>query len=405
MNLLSAAERLGEIDRSAVRYEPGRCLHSLNKFSECEACLQLCPVGAIQPGKAPEFQAEQCVRCYACLPACPTGAYAADDSVPALLTCAARVESGQVEVVCSQHPQPQSGLSDNAVAIQVRGCLAGLGAGAYMALVCTGVKHAALRLDACADCAWARQPSQLRALIEDQIATARRVLQAWGLQDTVEAVAQAPEPLAGQRPLWEADNPPLTRRDLFKLASRQGQIAAARAMGSQPSADGAKPGRERSRMIHAARRIAAEHTPSSLVELEGMGFAALSVSEACIACGVCGRACPTGTLHFSRDGEKTYSLSFYQGACIDCGICAQVCSPGAIRIDHRASVSNLAQAEPILLQEGGLTHCKRCNALIAARPGVRLCPLCQFRRDNPFASRLPPGIVQGSSPEKRGQPS
>lgn len=53
MDLITAAERLAVIDRSAVKFDSGRCLYGLDKFSTCAACTNLCPVGAIQPAAGP----------------------------------------------------------------------------------------------------------------------------------------------------------------------------------------------------------------------------------------------------------------------------------------------------------------------------------------------------------------
>jgi ferredoxin len=405
MDLLSAAERLTDIDRSAIRYEAGRCLIALEKFSECDACIQLCPTGAILPGKPPEFQPESCAACYACLPACPVGAYHADDSFSALLTSTARVESGEVEVVCSRHPHPERATLADATTLCVRGCLAGLGVGGWLALFSVGVQRVVMRLEHCQACEWQQRSPRLQGVIAEQAATARRWLSAWGLAAALEICQHINPTAVPDRPAWDAHNPPLTRRDLFRLASRQGQLAAARAMDSAALTGGPRPGRERSRVLNAARRLHAERKSFDDFGLDGLGYAMLTVSEACTACGACGRACPTGALRFGRDGEKTFKISFNPGECIDCKVCAQVCAPSAIQIDPRAMVSSLLLPDPILLQEGELAHCRRCNALIASRPGVYLCPVCQFRRDHPFGSQLPPGMTLANLPGKPGAKS
>ena len=154
MSFLSAAERFAAIDHSEVVLDAQQCLHSHDQFSACEACFEICPVDAIQPGKPPALDTDKCQDCLACLPVCPVGAYSADDAVQSLLTCATRLETKTVELICASHGSAEMGLSTEATGILLRGCLAGLGAGTYVALAAIGLEHIVLRVDACANCPW-----------------------------------------------------------------------------------------------------------------------------------------------------------------------------------------------------------------------------------------------------------
>jgi len=128
--------------------------------------------------------------------------------------------------------------------------------------------------------------------------------------------------------------------------------------------------------------------------LSGMGYGSLTASEDCTACNACARVCPTAALILGMIEDETYYwLKFSPLACIGCGICARVCEPQALAIDHAPTFDQVfGSKEPIVLREGDLSRCERCNSLFAARSGVRLCPVCEFRRKNPFGSKMPPGI-------------
>jgi ferredoxin len=393
VNLLSAAEKLAELDRSQVRFDSASCLHALDRFSTCQACLGLCPVDAIQPGKPPTFDEETCQNCLACLPACPTGAFSADAAVGALLQCAARSEGATIEVACLQHHRLDHAPQDSTLAIQVRGCLAGLGTGAYVALAALGLERVYARLDACQDCPW----GGLHSHITNQIAAANQWLQAWSGVAPIETISAATVQESASRPAWDAANPPLSRRDLFRLASRQGQVAVARSMEKHPDKPGKRPARARQRLLNALQHL--DGPADASASLAGLGFASLSVSEACTACQVCARACPTGALTFEQTDSTHYSLAYDPRLCTGCMVCAHVCAPDAIVIDSSPHISSVFGVPPtgVTLSTGELTRCQRCNTPIAARPGVTLCPICEMRRKNPFGSIMPQGLAHRMS--------
>jgi len=386
VSLLSAAERLAAIDRSAVILDTQSCLHARDQLATCEACFELCPSKAIRPGKPPTLETEKCQTCLACLPVCPVGAYSADDAVPSLLNCAVRLEDGPLELLCELHPSAEVGVVAGSVGIRVRGCLAGLGSGAYLALVALRIQRIIFRTEACAECPWCGLVSHILA----QIARTEHLLSAWRLDGVLSLITELSE--GQERPLWEATNPPLSRRDLFRVAAKQGQVTIARTMSTDHSS-GNRPGRDYLRIAGAAMHLT-EIEPVANLSLAGVGFCSLTASEDCTACNACTRACPTAALKLGINEDKTYYwLKFSPLACIGCGICARVCEPQALAIDYAPTfVQVFGPKEPAILQEGDLGRCERCNSLFAARSGVRLCPVCEFRRKNPFGSKMPPGI-------------
>lgn len=387
MSLLDAAERFASIDRSQILLDPKHCLHTQDQHSACTACFDICPVEAITAGKPPTLNLEICQSCLACLPVCPVGAYRADDDVSNLLNCIARVEGKSVELVCGLHPHPEAGVDSESVGIRIHGCLAGLGAGAYLTLSALGMERIFARTDACRACKW----HSLSPEIHRQTERANHFLSAWGKGETV----TCPDEISSsvERPLWDAKNPPLSRRDLFRLVARQGQVAMARAMENGGTTSKRQPGRDRLRLVAAVSHLPSPSTP---VRLEGFDFATLTVSEACTACGACARACPTAALTFTKnEDEKAFSLSFSAQDCIGCDICDHVCLPDAIHLDHASSFEQVFSVkEPIVAASGRLVRCERCKSVMAERAGARLCPLCEYRRKNPFGSILPKKIIR-----------
>ena len=389
MSLLNAAERFASMDRSQVLLDTKHCLHTQDQFSDCVACFSICPVDAIAIGKPPMLDAEKCESCLACLPVCPVGAFHADDDVADLLTCAAHIEDRPVELLCGLHLHPETGMSSESIGIQIHGCLAGLGTGASLTLSALGLKRLALRTDVCSDCKW----HSLHSEIHLQTERATRLLSAWEGDITITCLDKIESPV--ERPLWSAKNPPLSRRDLFRMMAKQGQVALARAMENGTTASKRQPGRDRLRLLSAVSHLPKSSSTASLHEF---GFASLTVSESCTACGACGRACPTESLRFEKNDETmTYSLTFLAQNCIDCDLCNRVCLPEAITLNHEPTIEQVFSVkESRVVASGSLVRCERCKSLMAAHDGVKLCPLCEYRRTHPFGSMIPKKALKES---------
>ncbi len=397
MSVLNAAELLAAIDRSTIQLDPARCLHFRDRHATCEACFGICPAEAITRGKLPSLDADKCEGCLACLTVCPSGAYHADDAVAPLLNSVCHVEGDTLELLCTKNPQPEKGLSKTSVGIRVKGCLAGLGTGAYLALAAFGVAHIAVRTEACGGCKWAA----LQPLIEDQIKRAQHFLEAWGKSESIACLSEAHEMV--ERPWWDAENPPLSRRELFRMMTRQGQIAMACAIENGEHATDQRPGRDRLRTLAAVAHLPPPEAIGS-IDLNELGFASKRVSEACTACGACARACPTGALTFEKDEADTrFALIFSPRNCIACDFCAHVCVPSAIVVDHKPSFAEVFGEPQIQLLEGELMRCERCGAIVAKRGTERLCDLCEYRRTHRFGAMLPP--VRKTDPLGEGNPA
>jgi formate hydrogenlyase subunit 6/NADH:ubiquinone oxidoreductase subunit I len=323
------------------------------------------------------------------LPACPVGAYHADDDVADLLNCSTHVEDQPVEILCGLHPHPESGADTEAIGIRIHGCLAGLGTGAYLALSTLGLKRIFPRTDACAACKW----QSLSPEIHNHAERANRFLSVWDKGNTVNCVDEIESPV--ERVLWDAKNPPLSRRDLFRLMARQGQVAMARAMENGVTTSERKPGRDRMRLLAAV-----SHLPSISAQAptNDLNFATLTISEACTACGACGRACPTQALIFVKNEEEmTFSISFSAQNCIGCNVCDHVCMPDAITLNHTPTFEEVfGVKEPQITASGTMVRCERCRTFIAKREGLQLCQVCEFRRTHRFGSMLPKKIVKES---------
>ncbi len=395
MNLFSVAEWLAAFGRPDMSFDAARCLHHGDKYATCQACFDVCPAGAITPGKPPVFSEEKCLSCSACLPVCPSGAYRAGDPLAPLLQAPRNEAAAGLDLFCASHPQSEVGPTAESAGYRVKGCLAGLSAGSYMALVAQGYQRIWVRTDACQGCPW----KELEGRIQLQVSRARSLLALWGQEDALVITPALEKPV--QRPLWSAgpaSQPAgISRRDLFRMMiPHPDRPPRPEPPKPQPIENEDRLSQERVHILRAAGQLALplRHPEATL---EGLGFAGLSVSADCTACGACARACPTDALRFSTDEAKTsFRLSFQAEACIGCEACLHVCSPAAITLRHAPEAGEVFTArearQAVAVRAGALAHCERCQTPFAAREGQHLCSFCEYRSTHPFGSILPPGV-------------
>ena len=386
MNLLSLAERLAALeDAPPIRLNADQCLHARHRFSTCDACVRTCPTNALHLNGSITLNAETCAVCGECLHVCPTGALDGNDGAAELLNCITRLDQPRrIELACSQHAAPEKGSPDTDVVVRTNGCLAALGPSAYLSLLVLGVERVTVRLDACVTC----PIGEVRNAVSNTLSIVHRVLAPFGIGNRVMGLNAVSDQT--DRPVYDAQNPPLSRRNLFRVFAANGPRPIVRVLVGEDDQPAVVklPSRERRRLINVLK-----HLPSTDLNapLEGLPFARMTADDRCTACGVCARICPTGALSFTTTADDIYLLAFSSGACIDCGACIKMCDPGSLQ-RAGATFADVLTSEPVALRAGKLRSCTACGAQFAAETSSDLCPRCDFRRKNPSGSRLPPGL-------------
>ena len=406
MDFLSLSEQMAGIDRQLITFNPEACLNATCRFAKCELCHEICPVDAIQPGQPyPNFSQNECVKCNACLPICPVGAFKAEDAVLNLLKCVSRFQLHSMEILCEKHPATAEGSPTLDIAYQIRGCLAGLGSGAYLALFALGAENVIMRTDACEACPW----GTLYPRIESQIQKAKTFLHAWEWDGRLSSISKIPENEEHERPLWNTENLPISRRDLFRLSSQHSDFTLARELAGDYENEGHHPSHNQVRLLASIRKLIELNPPLQDPVLDSLGFAKLTVDVSCTACGACSRICPTEALSLERDTkEKYFRLRFYPERCIDCGVCIHACMPHSLTIDSKPSFQYVfGSTKPITLREGELTRCEGCKVWFASEVGEEYCPGCEYRRKNLYGSMIPrdwqPGTKGPYKPNKQSK--
>ncbi len=381
MNLLKLApllEQFASTQPGGLRVDSTRCLHSWNQANACEQCVVACPSQAltVAPG-AVTLDAAACSGCGLCLHLCPTGVFAGEDETAHLLRSVATLRArAALDLTCGPFAATLADPGVDAI-VQVQGCLASLGAAAYVGLTALGIDAIGLRLEACDAC-------PIGALRETIAATAARAAALTHTTITTRAAA----PAAGVRkPLHATHAPHYSRRALlhrFVGSDREADLSLPPLDSSPPA--GKAPPLERRALLHALAHLPEERRSAAAY------FPTFTTSSACTACQTCAAVCPTGALS-SELTEHAFALHLEPLACTACGLCVELCAPAALQ---PAPAVAYIDAQPITLLEQATRSCKRCRAPFAGESD--LCPACAFRRKHPAGMMSRPRLVGTPQP-------
>lgn len=382
MRLLSVAGEYLGLAQEGVTLDCESCLHGRDRFSACDACFEICPVGAIIPGNPPSLVEDACRNCLGCLTVCPVDAFHGKDALKSLLECMPKVQDHAVELLCQHHPQPGVSDREDGFGLQIKGCLSGLGVGALAALALSAPDRVSLRLDACRACRW----ESMLAVIEGQIEAANMLLSAWNCEPRIHCVTNVGQGLS--RPLWRADSPPVSRRELFKLLSIRDQLSGADETGYDAACGRRRPGRDQHRLMHAAEHFADLKIEDDWPLPEGLSYGIVAIGDACIACDACIRICPTGALGIRENqSRKTYEIIFKPQLCVGCEACAHICPVDAVRVSQATTIQDVFGHKRLhTLFSGELRECEKCHVHFVSKGPQTLCPICSARRQDPFGS-------------------
>ena len=389
VNIISIAGKLAEPEHPPVELNSDRCVHERDRLAQCDLCVRACPVDALHVDAHITLDEKMCVACGLCVHTCPVGAFKGDDGFIDLLNLVGRLpENSIIELACPRHPAPQNGENENASVIRTKMCLAALGTSRYLQLL-VRVPQLIVRTDACAECVLGRA----RPAITQAVDSARSVLAARGEAEQLIEVNEKPT-TAKTRAVYDAKNPPVSRRDLLRVFVTEGSKVAARALDSaDESAAGKTPPLERRRLINVLRQFVPIEMPEwQPVPASNLGLVRLAADNKCTACGICARACPTGAMQFVEGENNSYRLTITPAQCTNCGICLDLCDPKSLQRNGVPTFGELLGAEPQVLRTGTLKECYRCKQKFADHIEGNLCSVCAYRKANPFGSRMLPVV-------------
>jgi ferredoxin len=358
--IAAARELVGQFDKPRfIEFEPGLCAHGRNRRTGCTRCLDLCPTGAITPGRdSVQVSAEICAGCGACAAVCPTGA--ATIALPPPGTTLARLRAllhgfaaaGGRDAVLLLHDEAHGealldalarqgdGLPARVLPLRVNEC-SQLDLGTLLAALAWGAAAVRVLLPA-------RRPHGVEGLLRN-LEYAGTLLEGLGLEAALPRLATI-----------ETDDPFSLGEALIGLAGLRAAWPAAEFLGLGTP-------REVLRQAAGALHAAAGGTVAAVAMPALAPFGEARVrAEDCTLCLACTMVCPTGA--FSANPERP-ELSFLEDACVQCGLCVATCPEKVIGLVPRLAFTAEARAPRVVKAEEPF-HCTRCSKPFGTRSSI-----------------------------------
>ncbi|WP_144404520.1 4Fe-4S dicluster domain-containing protein [Belnapia sp. F-4-1] len=357
--IASARELVGEFDKPRfVQFEAGLCAHSRNRRTGCTRCLDLCPTGAITPGKdSVLISAEICAGCGSCAAVCPTGAVTY--ALPPPATTLARLRALLLGHAEAGGRDPVLLLHDGGHGDSLIDALARHGDGLPARVLPFRLNEASALDLATLAAGFAWGAAGVRVLLPG-----RRGHGTEGMFRNLDYVAAALDGLGLAATLPRAAA--IETDDPFTLGE---QLAPALALRTGWAPAGFLPlGAPREVLRQALRAMRPAEAPEIVPMPEAAPFgAALVASEGCTLCLACTMVCPTGA--FSANPERP-QLRFLEEACVQCGLCAATCPEQVISLAPRLNFAEAA-AQPMVVKEEEPFHCTRCAKPFGTASSIR----------------------------------
>ncbi len=356
---------------SLLTLDIAKCVRTSNKFSECVACQEACPVETIKISEqVVSFVPNDCVGCGGCLAVCPSSAYTLDD-FSAIEFIFSFLESAKSDISCKEDKIP---------------CLAALSVEEMLSLSLLSSKDIFMDKSYCKECSIA--PTNL-PIIESRVDEVNFLLQAMQLEKKITFEDMQKE--------LKTTTQESSRRDfLSKISVKEALDAKEKFNNTVKSLD--EELKQHSASKDDIQNIRTKNIPDSrkllkmamkrakvpevfhVIESKHISFVSQKLIDesSCTNCQMCYRICPTGALSSDKYGGF---IAFDSSSCIKCSSCHDVCEPDSLTIKPTFNIKELFEPKKEMLIEFSVKRCDECGMPFVYRGGEVICTRCRIEEE------------------------
>lgn len=335
-----------------------RCIRQQLPQSTCDACIQVCPAGAIEWNNEIQIDAAACQDCGLCQSACRQGVFSHETyslQYPTLKSGQTGFSCRNVELLDSVHRLPCLGMLDETELVS--------------SILTHQLATLELHFGDCETCPW----QQGQGMAQQAIQQAESLFTRMGVKTVIVQLhaTKALKPTIQRRDFFYMGLKWLENKSKKQLAQKVDQVVEQLAEDS-PTAKPVK----RQKKIPMRRAKLLTMIEERGISLMAEDLPALSrakqIAQACNHCQLCSEICPTGALRYQVT-EQTGSIWFSHYLCTDCHACIDLCPQQAF-----------AEADKMgtLLSQRALQTCSDCGQVFTPQhPEQVRCVPCQNRND------------------------
>ena len=352
---------------SIIHLDASSCVRSLSVESECNKCEIICPTQAIVVGEnpLPSINYSLCVACGGCGGVCPTEAFGLEE-FSATDFFFDFLEEEDSLISCKKNVPCLSALSvEHLVSLAVL------------------KKEMVLDLGHCSDCELAHT---CHKQIMQNYEEATYLLEAMENEALIklEEIKYEKDEKTNRRGFLSSINLKTfakTKENFENEVERASDELTEHTLGKTDIALLKKKKLpEKRKLFYTAIKRVEKPSQFHIVEAAELSFTSqkLMDEEACTACQMCYRVCPTGAL---TSDIKNSKIDFDPFMCIKCNICHDVCEPNAITKSPSYNVKEFFEPSVQNLISFSVRRCNECNVIFSTNTKDKLCYRCKAEEE------------------------
>ncbi|MFN2363770.1 MAG: 4Fe-4S binding protein [Halarsenatibacteraceae bacterium] len=352
-----------EVLPAEIKIDKAKCSNNNRSFLACKQCSQSCPDHEIDFLKKLPEEPVDCRGCGICIASCPTGAIGFKfldqlNSFSKLLKAAQ--EDTRVIPVCNKIKEG----TDGEVFI---GCLGRLSSPELL-LAAVYNREFILPFESCASINCSNLNLVREQLLEN-------------IEEIAQYIDNAHQYFHFKRPVTsrEAENPALSRRDIFRNITNKSEdiINIFYEAGKSELIENIN--NEKTKNLTSKKilqfLLKSISQNQDLIELDyKIGYRPEIEADNCIYCRKCEKLCPQGAIKLEED-----SLEYYPGRCIDCRTCVNNCNQNAIEFNQELKIRDFIKNRLKYRLDFNLRKCVKCKTYFNQNDNQDKCYICESK--------------------------